>query len=164
MAAQKGAPAELIGAMLAVDAEAAAAKDIRGMLPLDLAVRHKAAPEVLDLLRKATRDVAIEVKDWEASGRLGLATPEACAAAAGGEGRARPRPAGAAAAGQDSAGDGLPGTPGPWLRRQVFTERGWACRRRGRPRPAEPALDTRSSRYQQRLRVQMRKALHDLDP
>ena len=32
------------------------------------------------------------------------------------------------------------------------------------PRPAEPALDKRSSRYQQRLRVQMRKALQDLDP
>eukprot|EP01045_Picozoa_sp_COSAG04_P012313 COSAG04_NODE_824_length_10051_cov_4.830687_2_plen_1826_part_00 len=83
-AAQCGAPAELIGAMLAVDAEAAAAKDRCGELPLDLAVMFKAAPEVLDLLRKASGlAVAIERKDWAAIGRLGLATPEACAAVDG---------------------------------------------------------------------------------
>mgnify|MGYP001230319245 CR=1 FL=1 len=87
-AAECGAPAQLIGAMLAVDAEAAAAKDNYGKLPLDLAVEAKAAPEVLDLLRKASPPpeslaVAIERQDWEAIGRLGLATPEACAATDG---------------------------------------------------------------------------------
>ena len=83
-AARNGAPTELIGAMLAVEAQTAAAKTKKGNLPLDLAVRNKAAPEVLDLLRKAspppeTLAVAIERQDWEAIGRLGLATPEACA-------------------------------------------------------------------------------------
>ena len=68
-----------------MDAEAAAAKDSLGRLPLDLAVEAKAAPEVLDLLRKAmpapeSLAVAVDRQDWEAIERLGLATPEACAA------------------------------------------------------------------------------------
>ena len=90
LAAMQGAPAELIGAMLAVDAEAAAAKEPNGKLPLDLAVEYKAAPEVLDLLWKASPEEAVakhllvqalQRQDWEAIGRLGLATQDACAAA-----------------------------------------------------------------------------------
>ena len=71
-AAMKGAPAELIGRMLAVHAEAAAAKDDAGELPLDLAVEHKAAPEVLGLLRSASSPLALAIvlalqrQDWEA--------------------------------------------------------------------------------------------------
>ena len=50
-------------------------------LPLELAVSNEAPPAVLDLLRKASGlGLVLQCKDWEAIERLGLITPEACAA------------------------------------------------------------------------------------
>ena len=63
-----------------VTPEACAEKDKHGNLPLHLALRNKAPPKVLEMLRKASGlGVVLQCKDWEAIERLGLITPEACA-------------------------------------------------------------------------------------